>query len=401
MAIAASRSRQRGVTLLEALVAFFVLAAGSVAVAALQRELHLAGDVARQRSEALRFGEQVVEELRAFASLDGPPDARTYAAIASGSADAASGAVSTRYRVERTVDAAAFTGTKAATVAVRWSDRRGAAHAVVLHTFVAALDPQYSGSLAIAGGTIRSVPRGALGRHPSLPLTAKRVDGGHSAWKPLDRGTTAWLFDDRSADVVGVCDGIAATTRTADLDADALAGCTPGRWLLVSGTVHAAATAPAAAATLAPASLAVRIDLDGGSYPAPAACVGALRKTVRFVDDGGVHVVDVALDALPAALGVAAWDETGDRFLAWHCLVAPRSDGRWSGRIAVVAGGWTIGSGDGDGRVCRFAASDSAAANDANIAAARVVDAAAALVGHFVVGRGSAPCPAGTAPHQP
>jgi Tfp pilus assembly protein PilV len=404
MAGLASRSRQRGVTLLEALVAFFVLAAGSVAVAALQRELHLAGDVARERSEALRIGEQAIEDVRAFASIDGPPGARTYGAIATGSSvvDAASGVARTGYRIERVVDDVAFAGAKATTVAVRWSDRRGGAHSVVLHTVVAALDPQYSGSLALQGSAIRSAPRGALGRDPGLPLTAKRLDGERSAWKPLENGTTAWLFDDRTAAVVGVCDGIAATTRTADLDTAALDRCTPGRWLIVSGTVRAAVSAPATAATLSPAALAIRIDLEDGVYPAPAACVGSARKTVRFVDDGGIHLVDVALDARPPSLGVAAWDESGDRFVAWQCLVAPRSDGRWSGRIELVASGWTIGRGDGDGRVCRFASSDDAAANDANIAAARVTDAAAALVGrHFVVVRGSAPCPAGTVQDQP
>jgi len=400
----ASRSRQRGVTLVETLVAFFVLAAASVAVAALQRELDLAGDVARERSEALRLGERAIEELRAFTSIDGAPGTPTYRAITTGSAvvDAASGVARTTYRVERVVDDAAFAGTKEATVAVRWSDRRGGGHEIALHTFVAALDPQYSGSLALDGNAIRSTPRGALGRHPGVQLTAKRIDGGRSAWKPDENGTTAWLFDDRTAAVVGLCDGIAATTRTADLDAAALGRCTAGRWLFVSGTLHAAAGAPAAAATLSPASLAVRIDLDGGVYPAPATCVGTARRTVRFVDDGGVHVVDVALDALPASLGVAAWDETGDRFVSWQCLVAPRADGRWSGRIVVVASGWTIGTGGGDGRVCRFAAAEGSAANDANIAAARVVDAAGAIVGrHFVVVRGSAACPSGSASHQP
>jgi len=142
--------------------------------------------------------------------------------------------------------------------------------------------------------------------------------------------------------------------------------------------------------------------LQDGVYPAPAACVGEPRKTVRFVDDVGVHITDVALDATAASLGLASWDETGDRFLAWHCLVAPRSDGRWSGRIAVVATGWTIGGGAGDGRVCRFRPADERAANDANIAAAQIdADVGQALPGrHFVVVRGSDACPSTTVEQQ-
>ena len=404
MTIGQPRSRQRGVTLLEALVAFFVLAAGSVAVAALQRELHLAADVSRERSQALRLAEDDVEQLRAFAALEGAPGTRTYAAIASAAFDAASApAATTTYRIERDVDAVAFAGAKATSVAVRWADRRGGENAVVLHGFVAALDPQYSGSLALDGGAIRSAPRGVRGRSPGVPLTAKRLDGGRSAWKPVENGTVAWLFDDRTGAVVGICDGIAAATRSAELDADALAACIAGRWLFVGGTVRVAPTAPAAAASLSPTALAVRIELQDGVYPAPAACVGEPMKTVRFVDDGGVHVADVALDAAAASVGVAAWQETGDRFLAWHCIVAPRSDGRWSGRIAVVANGWTIGAGGGDGRVCRVASADGGAAIDANIAAAQVdADVGSALLGrHFVVVRGSDACPTATAQQEP
>ena len=404
MTVPASRSRQRGVTLLEALIAFFVLAAGSVAVAALQRELHVAADVARDRSQALRVAEADIEQLRAFAAIDGAAGMQTYAAIANASAvdDAASAAGRTAYRMERSVDDDAFAGTKATTVAVRWSDRRGGENAVVVHGFVAALDPQFSGSLALGAGAIRSAPRGVRGRSPGVPLTAKRLDGGRSAWKPVENGTTAWLFDDRTGAVVGVCDGIAATTRSADLDAAALGACAAGRWLFVSGTVRASPTAPAAAGSLSPTALAVHIELQDGIYPAPAACVGEARKTVRFADDGGVHVVDVALDATAASLGVAAWQETGDRFLAWHCLVAPRGDGRWSGRIAVVANGWTIGGGAGDGRVCRFASNDERSAIDANIAVAQVdADVGSALLGrHFVVVRGSDACPATTVPQE-
>ena len=127
------------------------------------------------------------------------------------------------------------------------------------------------------------------------------------------------------------------------------------------------------------------VDLQDGVDPAPAACASEARKTVRFVDDGGVHVSDVALDPTAASLGVAAWQETGDRFLAWH-----------------FAKGWTIGGGIGDGRDCRFAPASVRAAIDANIAAARLdADVDGALSGrHLVVVRGSDPCPAATAPQQ-
>ena len=54
------------------------------------------------------------------------------------------------------------------------------------------------------------------------------------------------------------------------------------------------------------------------------------RQSATFAD-GSLHLDAVAVDATPAAAGVAAWDETGERFIAWHCVVTPRADGRWSG----------------------------------------------------------------------
>jgi hypothetical protein len=102
---------------------------------------------------------------------------------------------------------------------------------------------------------------------------------------------------------------------------------------------------------------------------------------------------------------VTTWEDTGDRFISWHCAVAPRADGRWSGRIAVVASGWTIGTGSGEGRVCRFATADADGAIDANIASAGVEhEIDAALLGrNFLVVRGSEPCPRTppTEQHQP
>lgn len=404
-----SPRRQRGVSLLESIVAFVLLAAGTAAVGALQSHLRLAGDVARERSEAVRIGSAAIEELRSFSALDGAGD-RTYAGIASGDAaiEAASGpSTHDAYRVERRIDAAGFGATKATSLAVRWSDRSGSAREVVLHSFIAAVAPAYAGSLGLAIGVIDGTPRGASDRSPALPLTARNLGDGRSAWKPSERGATALLFDNRSGAVVGRCDGIAATTASRDLSVAALARCESGRWLLVAGTIRFTSTLPAnpLAANEPPPSTAVAIALRDGRYPAPASCFSEARKTVRYLADGSLHLDDVAVDATAESAGLAAWDDTGDRFLAWHCVVAPRADGRWSGRVEVVAGGWTIGITGASRRVCRYLGAAGDLANDANIAAAGDdTNVGAALVGrNFLVVRGSESCPGEprTEQHQP
>ena len=396
-------------TLLESLLAFVVLGAATAALAQLQSQLRLGSDVARERSEALRLGQGEIEAMRAFSAIDGAPGQRSYRAIASGDdrVDAASSpGAHGSYRIERRVDDAAASGAKAVEVTVRWSDRNGGERDLALASFIAGVAPAYRGSLALLAGAVPAAVRGADDRAPALPLTARRIGGGRSVWKPDEHGTVALVFDDRSGAIVGRC-AVAASAATRDLSAAALLDCATGDWLLASGTIRFSSSSRtgADAANEIPLEADVSLTLRDGVYPAPAACFSAARKTVRFVVDGSLHLEDVAIDAAPDIEGVAAWDDTGDRFIAWHCVVAPRADGHWSGRLTVVPHGWPIGDGSDDRRVCRLAAATSAAAEDANIASAgNDADVGAALLGrNFLVIPGGESCPLaqGAAPHQP
>ena len=123
---------------------------------------------------------------------------------------------------------------------------------------------------------------------------------------------------------------------------------------------------------------------------------------MSYSADGSTRIDDVGIDESPASIGVSRWDDSGDRFLAWHCIVTPRADGRWSGRIAVVPAGWAVGTSDPAHRVCRYLADTEAAPTDAG---GDVVDVSTALPGrNFLVVRGSESCPGAavrTAQQQP
>ena len=398
---------QRGVTLVESLVAFVVLALGTAAAAHLQSQLRLAGDVARERSEAIRLAQAASEDMRSFAALDDASSGRTFNAITSGAGSVAAASSPTSahadYRIERRIDDLPGAAGKSTRVVVRWRDRGNGEREVALHSFIAGIAPAYAGALALSTGIVPSAPRGAFERAPGLPLTARSLGGGRSAWKPSDGGPLALVFDDRTGAIVGRCDGVAARLATRDLSAAALSGCATGRWLFVAGTIRCASTTATDAAA-PPLPTAIAIMLRDGDYPAAPACFSEARKTVRYVVDGSLHLDDVAIDAIPAAAGLASWDDTGDRFLAWHCVVSPRADGRWTGRVALVGDGWTIGTGRSERRVCRYVG-PGADAIDANIASVRDdVDVGAALLGrHFLVVGGGERCPSEprTVPYQP
>ena len=398
---------QRGVSLLESLVAFAVLAASALAMADVQRHLRLGGDIARERSEATRLGSEDMEQLRAFGAIDAASAGRSYAAIESSVATvdaAADRSGHALYSIIRRVDAESAAEAKAVSVDVRWSDRTGAPHDVVLHSFIAGAAPRYAGALALGAGALDAAPRGVAGRAPGVPATAREFGRGRSAWKPVESGTTALVFDDASGDVVGRCEGIARSIRTQDLSAAALAACDTGRWLLISGTVRFTSATPPMSSQANEPSLAttLAIALGPGLYGAPPACFSEARKTVRYDIGTGLQMADVAVDATSASQGIDRWTDTGDRFVAWHCVVAPRADGRWSGRATLVAGGWGIGTTPDAHRVCRYVGGGDP--NDANIAhPADYADVGRALVAQdFLVVRGSDACPRdGTVQHQP
>lgn len=148
-------SVQRGVSLIEALVALVVLAIGSIAYVGMQGNLRLNGDVARQRSEAVRIAQAAIESWRAYRTL--APDAALtdYVEIATVGDMPVTGTNAT-YTLKRTViDAdtdAAAPRLKTVVVDVRWTDRAADIHSVRLSTAIAASPPELAGTLSVPPG---------------------------------------------------------------------------------------------------------------------------------------------------------------------------------------------------------------------------------------------------------
>lgn len=398
-------ARQHGTTLLEALVAFLVLSLGMLTVARVQTQLRLNSDVARQRSEAVRLGQEDLESLRAFsvvAASAASGSARSYADVtsAASSVDSAAGyAINTRYRVARQIDPinpGHAPNAKDAAVTVSWNDRSGAAQQVALNSIINGNDPAYSGALGIARS---GVPvKGAFGRSARIPLAAKDLGGGRSAIKPVSDGTAALVFDNHSGLVTGRCTGISPTTATRDLQAADLSACDANVGYLLSGSVRFTSASPADPAQAAEPALptAIALALTGGTYAHAPICASEALKTVSYLAAASLHIEAVPLAALPASVGASTWADTGDRHLAYQCVVYPLASGQWSGRATLVPTGWAIGTGNADRRVCRFSADlDGSGAVDANLehpSSYAAVDAPLAQQ-NFLVVKGSEACP--------
>ncbi len=366
--------QQRGISLVEALIALLVLSLGMLTVSRLQSHLRLGSDIARQRAEAVRLGQEDLETLRAYAVLAASGAARSWAGITSASVtvDASTGyATNTRYTVARQIVATSPLAAKTAAVAVSWNDHTGEAQRVVLNAIIAAADPAYSGALGIAPAAVHT--KGAFARSSRVPLHAKDLGNGSSVLKPTGTSTVAFVFDNTTGRVSARCTGIDPGTATRDLTLGHLANCSSvsAQWL--SGSVRFSQASPpdAARGNDAPLAFGIVLALSGGSYASAPECSSEAVQT-----------------------------EAGDRYVAYQCVVVPLASGRWFGRSTIVPSGWALGSGANERKVCRYSADlDGSGAIDSNEehpAAYSAVDHTLANQ-NFLVVKGSEACPVGSA----
>ena len=379
--------QQRGISLVEALIALLVLSLGMLTVSRLQSHLRLGSDIARQRAEAVRLGQEDLETLRGYGVVAASGASRSWAGITSASVtvDASTGyATNTHYTVSRQIVAASALAAKTAAVTVSWNDRTGETQRVVLNSIIAAADPAYGGALGIAPAGVHT--KGAFARSSRVPLLAKDLGNGSSVLKPTGTSTVAFVFDNTTGRVSARCTGIDPGTATRDLTLGHLASCSSvsAHWL--SGNVRFSQASPpdAARGSDAPLPFGIALALSGGSYASAPECSSEAVQT-----------------------------EAGDRYVAYQCVVVPLGNGRWSGRSTIVPSGWVLGSGANERKVCRYSVDlDGSGAIDSNEEhppAYSAVDHTLANQ-NFLVVKGSEACPVGgadvfvnlgTVAHQP
>lgn len=312
-------SRQSGISLVEALVALAVMAFGTLSVLGVQGSLRLNADTARQRSEALRIGQQQIEQLRGIDTL------AAFDALDSDGPDDVVGEVGdTTYTVTRAITLAPAgldddddeldierARYKGVTLTVAWNDRTGQAQSVVLTTAVHGALPVLSGTLSVPTDTAPLRQPG--GRHRSIPLEATDQGDGTSTLVPPGAGDgVRWTFDNATGVITRLCDA-----------------CEPVNALLLSGYVRFALGASAP---------------DGADAEVP--------PSSAF--DVGVQVAQTA----PVDVAVpACYTRTELAYVAYYCAVQTLDDNGWSGRSTLIESGsfvLSVGNEVDRYRVCRY-----------------------------------------------
>lgn len=317
-----TNGKQRGFALVEALVSMLVLASGMLGMAGFGVNLSRNAELAKQRTEATRLAQDKMEDLRTYQQVVTGAGKVAYRDLA-GSSDTPATTSNTAFARSWALGGLATDDRRLVTVAVRWNDRTGEAHSVVLNSMLAAAEAADVGKLVLrpvfAGGFYRPQDRNL-----DIPIDAVTIPGtGKStlAWAGASGGYL--LFSNSTGGVLAKCTAQPTASNTTATTNPT--GCTTAPFTLVTGYISGQ-TLPKS-----PTEPQVLFNQTEGVVGTPE-CV-----TTRTIDD--INNKERALKA----------------FRTWSCLVqldATRTPLRWTGRI-TLRGPFTDGLQTGD-RICRY-----------------------------------------------
>jgi Tfp pilus assembly protein PilV len=383
--------------MLEALVAMLVLAFGMLAIGSFQVTLSRNADIAKQRSEATRLAQRQIDMLRSFGQrgADGTPGGTQLTYVEDvvtptpAYYDVTGSTTNTSFRVTTTVTPTVITATpptgdryRWVHVQVAWADRTGTAQQVVLSTSISDGDPADLGVLGVGRG--RSSTLRPKNRNINIPYPAVTLSGGQrSAFIPPP-GNIIFAFDNTTGDVVQRCTGLSSLTEGIDLAA-AGATCVDVNGYLLSGYVRfktsgaapnasniddpsdlTDTTLPLMATNLVPVPAVNPLIIDAastGNAPTAYECYSQRQLTVR--NNSTQQELNIAEGAsVPTGYSASG----APRFIAYTCIITPTDHDSntatralWSGEVRLnpntdsAAGTpWTIGTGSGQYKVCRF-----------------------------------------------
>lgn len=209
--------RQRGISLIEAMVALAVMAFGTLAVLGVQTTLRLNADISKQRNEAVRMAQEVLEAARGFDSVATYDDLLAVDSTPVTVYDESNAS----YQIQTFVEDAQEAGIeepqrKTISVVVTWDDRSGSQQTVRLNSAIHRVPPALGASLVIPADL--SLVRTPGGRNIAIPPDAEMAqDGSTSSFAPPNAGGIRWTFDNVTGFITQVCTGDVCTPLNARL----------------------------------------------------------------------------------------------------------------------------------------------------------------------------------------
>jgi Tfp pilus assembly protein PilV len=357
---------QRGVTLIEALAALLVMSFGMVALINLTTTLRLSSDLGRQRAQAMRLAENEISKLRSFSVLTKDASATDVVdfdtdIVSAGPSYVTPDNSNTTFTVTRTVtgasDAAAVIR-KQVDVTVTWVDRAGVsggndpARRVTLSTIVARTDPAFAGAVAVA--PLTSGVRLPSNRNPAVPVGAKNLGGGISAFQPSSGSAAVWVFNNATGAISGLCE-LTTSQTISTLSSSDVSNCKSNTTaLLISGTIRFSRTNPAVPNPINATAADIKVaPVTVYLAPTPSEFVYTVGRRKGELVDNYQYPVDPPYTCFTDEVNTTG---PAPSFLNYNCIVYPnnQSPRNWWGRLLVS--GLPLGSTSADYRVCRYSA---------------------------------------------
>ena len=209
--------RQRGISLIEAMVALAVMAFGTLAVLGVQTTLRLNADISKQRNEAVRMAQEALEAARGFDSVATYDDLLAVDSTPVTVYDESNASYQIRTLVEDAQEAGIEEPQrKTISVVVTWEDRSGSQQTVRLNSAIHRVPPSLGASLVIPADL--SLVRTPGGRNIAIPPDAEMAeDGRTSSFAPPNAGGIRWTFDNVTGFITQVCNGDVCTALNARL----------------------------------------------------------------------------------------------------------------------------------------------------------------------------------------
>ena len=203
---------EKGFSIIEALIGFAIFSTGFIALGTIESNLAYHSDISKQKTEAIRFAQNEIEELRNFSEITGTTD--SWNSLTSTSTPILRDYYSTPNKtiptntiinIKRSIDSDINKTFRLVSAVVSWPDRKGITQSVTLASIVSKSSPTDSAYLnfPLPQNTFLKRPKS---RNINIPISATDLGNGNSAFQLSSN--YAIIFNDASGYIIKKCNTI-------------------------------------------------------------------------------------------------------------------------------------------------------------------------------------------------